>query len=1021
MLYYMQESLPCGANRIYRDSTYYIYDSEKDFMKQRWLAVLLCAAMLLSTVAGAISCTKPGASTPPVASPAPADPPTADSPLTSARAVDHGEMIYYLDDHGTLWTSYHDHATRLSALDASQICIDGETLWYTSGNTLYTYDLANGKTAEYARQSAPITTFALCDGKVYYLCTDKLYQDDRLIMDLSARKAPDGRSLSTVCDFELREDDLILFYLPNPNYQNEDTTPGYLLSDRNDTYITYQYTLSTDTLAPYDFEILHSGSTNASSSEGITINGWSLPFEDYPVNSYFTQNGGPCSCHNRGGCVSNTKTGENCIRYWPNKSKPQIDLRGVQCMGFARFCQWRLYGVHDYGNSTDFYNAFGSKLAAGDWTANTVKETFTEVGAGGHIRTGAGHSLFVISVTSTGFVTYECNTSAKDCKIYTRQWTWASFFSYAGSRELLYYNMPRGYVGEVTPPEESYQIGTYRVAADSGLSLRAQATTSSTRLLVIPNGAILRVTDIQKVGSYYWGYTSYDGQSGWVRLDYTVFQSSEVASIKITTPPTKTNYTVGDSFSTAGMTVEARFTDGTAFEIAGYTCTGYNMEKAGTYTVKVVYGEFSDSFTITVKEKVILPTSITLELPKLTLLVGDTYNLSYSILPEDTTQKTITWTTTDRYTATITDGKIEAVGSGVAVIKATTENGLTATCRVTVITMPTGTNWSVTEDGAPLTALPFGIEAVDYSIRYRVPKGDGWGDWVYAEEIPSELTDYQCQFRSFTATFVNTLDGQTVELFTVELNQVIDLKNYILSKEGYLFTGWYTDPQAAETHDADKAANRKITVTGDLLLYAGWIPLDEMAADHDDPFATAPNLPKFGMAGVELLPSGEATGLRFLARISTGLIAEIESLHKSNQSLQPSKATETGIGFGMVVRMRSYTVAPLVKDDSNYLYKGGAVTVPAQRTYASYNGYILYNAFVCGYTAEYYKTDFVARPYITYADVNGLTHTYYFTVTGEGAQGGGHFTSLYAEAQKMVASDSVDPVIKKWLEDNILN
>lgn len=992
-------------------------------MKRKWLAAILSAAMLFPTVTGLVSCTKQGSTnTPPTVTDTPVTPPQTTQPLTSARAVDKGDMIYYLDSDGALWASYSDHSTHIAPLDASQICIEGETLWYASGSVLSTYNLATGSTSEYTRQTGEITTFAICGEAVYYLCEDKLYRNDDLLIDLSARTAPDGSSLAAVCDFELREEDTILLFLPNPHYQDEDTTPGYLLSDRNDTFITYQYTISTDTLTLYDYEAGEDSESETTDTDNIVINGWTLPFEDYPVGSYFSQNGEACTCHVVGGCVTNTKKGENCIRYWPNKSNPQIDLRGVQCMGFARFCQWRLFGVHDYGNSTDFYNAFGKKLAAGSWTANTVKNTFTEVGPGGHIRTGAGHSLFVISVTATGFVTYECNTSDKDCKIYTRQWTWDSFYRYARSRELLYYNMPRDYTPpEIPPAEESYQTGSYRVAADGGLNLRAEATTDSERLTLIPNGTILQITAIQKVGTYHWGYTTYDGKSGWVRLDYTVYQNAKVASIQITSLPDKVNYTVGDQFSTAGMTVEAKFTDGTAFDIAGYTCSGYNMEEAGTYTVKVTYGSFSDSFTITVKEKVIVPTSLTLELSSITLLVGDTYTLSYVLLPEDTTQKTVTWTTTDRYTATISDGTINAVGSGTAVIKATTENGITATCRVTVITMPTGTNWSATEEGAPLSSLPFGIEAVDYSIRYRLPEGNGWGEWIYADEIPSDLTKYQCQFRSFTATFVNTLDGQTVDLFTVELNQVIDLKDFTLQKDGYLFTGWYTDPQAAEAHDTSRAASRKTTVTKDLLLYAGWIPLDQMAADPDDPFAAAPNVSKFGMAGIELLPSGDATGLRFLARISTTLISEIESLHKNNRDLQPDKATDTGIGFGMVVRMKSYTVAQLVKADNSYLYKGGAVTVPAQRTFASYNGYILFNAFVCGYTREYYKTDFVARPYITYTDVNGLTHTYYFTATGTGSQGGGVYTSLYAEAEKMVASDNVGPVIKKWLEDNILN
>ncbi len=990
-------------------------------MKHRWLAALLAAAMLLPSITGLVSCTKQNSPDLPPLSETPA-PPSSALPVTSAKAVDQGDMIYYLDNEGSLWASYTDHSTEIADLNASQICIVEETLWFASGNSLSKYNLVNGKISQYASRSHEITTFAIYGDSVYYLCGDKLYCGEKLLIDLATRKAPDGSSLSSVCDFELKEKDLILLYLPNPHYQDEETTPGYLLSDRNDTYVTYQYTLSTDKLELYDFESRENISSNASADAGITINGWTLPFDDYPVNSYFSQNGEACTCHTAGGCVTNTKKGENCIRYWPSKSDRQVDLRGVQCMGFARFCQWRLYGTHDYGNNTDFYNAFGKKLAAGSWTANTVKNTFTEVGAGGHIRTGAGHSLFVISVSSTGFVTYECNTSAKDCKIYTRQWTWATFYSYAGSRELLYYNMPRNYdgSGSVTPEEDCFP-GSYRVTANGGLRLRTEPSTDSTILTTIPDGTILQVTAVQKVGTYFWGYTTYEGKTGWVRLDYATYLSAKVEAIKITSPPTKTTYTVGDSFSTAGMLVEAQFADGTAFEIAGYTCSGYDMNKAGTYTVKVSYGSFSDSFTITVREKVIPPTSLTLELSKITLLVGDTYTLDYTLLPEDTTQKTITWTTTDRYTATVSDGKIEALEPGVAVIRATTENGLTQICRVTVITMPTGTNWSTTLEGAPLTALPFGIEAVDYSIRYRLPKGSGWSEWIYADEIPSDLANYQCQFRSFTATFVNTLDGHTTHLFTIELNQLIDLNHYTLSKEGYLFTGWYTNPQAAESHDTSKASPRKITVTGDLLLYAGWIPLDLMAADPDDLLATTPSVPKFGIAGVELLPSEDATGLRFFARISTALIDEIESLNYANKSLQPDKATDTGIGFGMVVRMRSYTVAELKKSDSSYLYKGGAVTVPAQRTFASYNGYILYNAFVCGYTSDYYKTDFVARPYITYTDVNNLTHTYYFTETGPNAQGGGYYTSLYAEAQKMAESDTIDPVTKKWLKDTILN
>ncbi len=985
--------------------------------KKRWLAFLLAASMLFSTVAGLSACQRePDAG---YTADQPAYPPHADLPLTSARAVDHGDMTYYLDSEGTLWASYDGQSYEIARLGASQICISGTTLWYAAGSTLAAYDLTTGERAPYVTRAEEITTFAILEDKVYYLCGDKLLCGQEILLDLSTAKDPTGGSLTAVCDFELKSADEILLYLPNPDYQNEEEVPGYLLNERNDSVITWSFSIGDRLLSAYDY-YAQTGGSSLSTSTGITINGWTLPFADYPVDSYFSQNGSACSCHSKGYCIANNKYWENCLRYWPNKTNPQVDLRGVQCMGFARFCQWRLFGSHDKEAPGDFYNAFGSKLTAGNWTANTVKNTFTKVGAGGHIRTGAGHSLFVISVSANGFVSYECNTNAKDCKIYTRQWTWDTFFSYAGSRELLYYNMPYNFSGGTVAPEENYEPGSYQITANGGLNMRAEPNTSSAKLVTIPNNTIVQVTAIQKVGTYYWGYTVYEGHSGWIRLDYTLRQSAAISSIKITSLPTKTTYTVGDSFDTAGLVVEAKYTDGTAFEIAGYTCSGYNLSKAGSYTVKVSYGAFSDTFTITVKEKNIPPTSITLERVELTLIVGDTYEMSYTLLPADTTQKTVLWTSSNHSAISVSDGVIKASKTGSATVTATTQNGLQAVCKVTVITMPTGINWSVTDAGQPLTSLPIGIEPVDYSIRYRLPQNGGWSEWYYGN-IPADLVNYQCQFRSFTATFVNTLDGETVHLFPTEFNQVIDLADYKPDREGYLFAGWYYNPGAAASYTAADAAPRKITVTEDLLLYAGWIPLEKIAADSSDPFAGgAQMVDNFGSAGVELRVSGDGTGLRYMGRISTALIADIEALHSSNKNLQPSKATDTGIGFGMVVRMKKGSTTPLLKGEDGYLYKGGTVTVPAQRTYATYSGYILFNAFVCGYTAEYYKTDFIARPYLSYCDANGLGHTFYFTLTGENAHSGGYVTNLYDEAAKLAASDTVDPVTKKWLEDTIL-
>lgn len=992
-------------------------------MKKRWLALLLAATLLVPTAAGLASCRSddPAQTTQDaVQSPQPAI-----LPLTSARAVDKGDLTYYLDEAGALYTSYGDHITKLADLSATQICISDNTLWFASDCTLSTYDLTTGEITVVVVRKSPITTFAMYGDTIYYLCGDQLYDGDQLLLDFSTRKGPENASLATVCDFELKSEDEILLFLPNPHYQDEETTPGYLLSEQNDTYITYRYKISTDTISGYDYLSQEGSGSLTATSGAITINGVVLPFADYPVGSYFTQNGGPCTCHTKGYCISNNKSWENCIRYWPNKTNYQVDLRGVQCMGFARFCQWRLYGAHDFMNNTDFYNAFGSKLAAGGWTANTVKKVFMEVGPGGHIRTGAGHSMFVISVTTTGFVTYECNTNAKDCKIYTRQWTWDSFYTSLRSREILYYNMPRNVdINGGQLPDEGYKVGSYRVAANGGLNLRTEpSTTSGSILATIPNGTILQVTALQAVGQYYWGYTSHNGKSGWVRLDYAVYQSAEIYSISITNLPTQISYTVGDTFSTAGMTVEARFTDGTAFDIAGYTCTGYDLTKAGIQTITVSYGRFYDTFQINVQEKQIPPTSITLSDGNLTLLVGDQYQLGYTLLPVDTTQKIVHWASSNPSVISVAEGVIQAQSIGSAVVTATTENGLVAECTFTVINMPTGTNWSVTADGQPLSCLPNGIESVDYSIRYRLPTAYGWSEWIYGD-IPADKTNYQCQFRSFTATFVDPLSGKTLHLFTVELNQIIDLTGYQLEADGYLFAGWFYDPQAATVQDISKAAPLQITITGDLLLYAGWIPLGQMAKDPSDPFGTTNGMiDEFGFAGVEVKVAGDSTGIRYLGRISNAMVKKLESLHAKNKPLQPKDGTAKNIGYGMVVQMSAYinsTNPMILKSDAKYLDRGGAVTVPAVRTYTEYDGYILFNAFVCGFSAAHYSTDFAARPYLTYADANGIEHTHYFTCSGENTAGGGYYTNLTAEAKKLVAVPGIDPVIKKWLEENIL-
>lgn len=69
-----------------------------------------------------------------------------------------------------------------------------------------------------------------------------------------------------------------------------------------------------------------------------------------------------------------------------------------------------------------------------------------------------------------------------------------------------------------------------------------------------------------------------------------------------------------------------------------------------------------------------------------TLAVGATETLSATVAPADATNKSVQFTSSDETIATVTpvQGKVTAVKAGTATITATTTNGKTATCEITV-------------------------------------------------------------------------------------------------------------------------------------------------------------------------------------------------------------------------------------------------------------------------------------------------------------------------------------------------
>lgn len=92
----------------------------------------------------------------------------------------------------------------------------------------------------------------------------------------------------------------------------------------------------------------------------------------------------------------------------------------------------------------------------------------------------------------------------------------------------------------------------------------------------------------------------------------------------------------------------------------------------------------SASCSVTVIEQPVDPTSISI-VENLTMKLEDTYTIPYTLSP-DNAVTTVTWDCDNKSVATISsDGKVTPVGTGTANIIATTTNGLTALCKLTVI------------------------------------------------------------------------------------------------------------------------------------------------------------------------------------------------------------------------------------------------------------------------------------------------------------------------------------------------
>ncbi len=157
--------------------------------------------------------------------------------------------------------------------------------------------------------------------------------------------------------------------------------------------------------------------------------------------------------------------------------------------------------------------------------------------------------------------------------------------------------------------------------------------------------------------------------------------------------------------------------------------------------------------------RLIYPTSIRLGTSAVTLKkIGETKKLSVSFSPSNTTQKGITWTSSDPGVVTVTNGTVKAVGSGSATITVKSENGKTASQKITVndgcaaitkgyycFNTKVGSQFMLdvtgngTSDGSNIQIYQNNGSAAQKF--YVEPVGNGW--YIISNTVPKKCLDVQ--------------------------------------------------------------------------------------------------------------------------------------------------------------------------------------------------------------------------------------------------------------------------------------
>ena len=155
------------------------------------------------------------------------------------------------------------------------------------------------------------------------------------------------------------------------------------------------------------------------------------------------------------------------------------------------------------------------------------------------------------------------------------------------------------------------------------------------------------------------------------------------------------------------------------------------------------YDNLNILFALLTTEKKIIPvTGVTLDENSIEMNIGDNKTLTATVLPADATDKSVTWSSSDKSVATVSNGKVTALAAGSATVTVKTNDGnFTATCSVTV-----------KKPVIPVTGVKLNITSLNLKVGDEVP--------LVATVQPSNATDKSVTWTSSKQSVATVLNGK---------------------------------------------------------------------------------------------------------------------------------------------------------------------------------------------------------------------------------------------------------------------